>query len=129
MRLRSLARPPLPGPSAQLGLAEIDIAGQLAHHQQIHTLQALRAHRRGIQQLGVELHRAQVGKHTQRFTQCRDPAQGGPKQRDHPTGTAHGPQQDRIGLEGSLQGFIGQGCARKHRWRSRRPGIGRVWKL
>ena len=82
---------------AQLGLAKIQPAGQLAHHQQIDAGQLFGAQRRGGSQLGIDLHRAQVGEDAQRLAQRQQPLLGAHRSgRVIPLRAADGAQQHRI---------------------------------
>ena len=83
-------------------LAEVDAAGELAHHQQVGALDPLALERAGVQQRGARPHRAQVGEQAQPLAQAEQPLLG-PRRgrvlrhRGVPLGPAHRGQQHGVG--------------------------------
>ncbi len=90
-------------------LAEVDVAGQLAHDEDIEPGDDLGLEGRGLRQLRIEDGRAQVGEEPQAGTQPQQPLlRADADVQRLPLGAAHGAQQHRVGLLCHLQGDIGQ---------------------
>ena len=91
-------------------VAEVDTAGELAHHQQVGALDALALERAGVEQRRARPHRAQVGEQPQTLAQAQQtllrpwPARVG----GVPPGPAHGRKQHGVGGRARVQHLVGE---------------------
>ncbi len=97
---------PLP---ALAGLAEIDAARQLTHHDEIDAAQHLGLERRRFDQLGQDLHGAQVGVQAEALAQSEEGLLGTNRCLRHvPLWSPDGTQEDGIVRLRQVQGPVGQ---------------------
>jgi hypothetical protein len=91
------------------GGAEVNTAGELAHHEQIHNLDDLALQRRCRGERGKQFYRSKVGEQAKLLAQAQERSFRPNRILETvPLGAAHGAEQHRVALFGQIEHRIGE---------------------
>ena len=94
----------------EAAVAEVDAAGQLAHHEQVGALDPLALERARVEQRRAGPHRAQVGEQAEPLAQAEQALLGARLRRvgGVPLGAADGGEQHGVGAAAGVEHLVGQ---------------------
>ena len=114
--------------AVEAAVAEVDAAGELAHHEQVGALDPLALERAGVEQRRAGPHRAQVGEQAEPLAQAEQALLGARRVGvgGVPLRAADGGEQHGVGAAAGVEHLVGERPCRARRSRRRRQAARRA---